>query len=68
MLLEYIKVIKLTSQHEDFQDKEIESFQDLVDELFYLYIEPLGLPEVMNYTTETFSIGRLRKNDYQDFK
>jgi hypothetical protein len=40
VLLEYIEAVKLTFQHQDFEDEEIESFQDLVDE---------GLHGVMNY-------------------
>jgi len=46
----YLKVIKLAfHQHEEFGNDEIEAFQDLVDEWFYLYIKLLGLPEVTNY-------------------
>jgi hypothetical protein len=49
MLSKYLEVIKLAFQHEDFGDEDIETFQDLVDEWFYLYIELLGLPGITNY-------------------
>jgi len=49
MLSKYLEVIKIAFQHEDFSDEEIEIFQDLVDEWFYLYVELLGLPGVTNY-------------------
>ncbi len=49
VLSKYLEVIKIAFQHEDFSDEEIEIFQDLVDEWFYLYVELLGLPGVTNY-------------------
>ncbi len=49
MLSKYLEVIKLAFQHEDFSNEDIEVFQDLVDEWYYLYIELLGLPGVTNY-------------------
>lgn len=49
MLSKYLEVIKLAFQHEDFSNEDIEVFQDLVDECYYLYIELLGLPGVTNY-------------------
>jgi len=49
MLSKYLLVIKLAFQHEEFGDEEIEAFQDLVDEWFYLYVELVGLQGVTNY-------------------
>jgi hypothetical protein len=49
MLSKYLEVIKLAFQHEDFSNEDIEVFQDLVEECYYLYIELLGLPGVTNY-------------------
>ncbi len=49
MLSKYLQVMKLAFQHEDFGNEEIEEFQDLVDEWFYLYVGLLGLPGVTNY-------------------
>jgi hypothetical protein len=49
MLSKYLEVLKIAFQHEGFLYDEIEAFQDLVDEWFYLYIELLGLPGVTNY-------------------
>jgi hypothetical protein len=49
MLSKYLHVIKLAFQHEDFGNEEIKEFQDLVNEWFYLYVELLGFPGVMNY-------------------
>jgi hypothetical protein len=50
VLSKYLEVIKIAFLHEDFSDDEIEIFQDLVDEWFYLYVELLGLPGVTNYS------------------
>jgi hypothetical protein len=49
MLSMYVHAIKLAFQHDDFGDDEIEEFQDLIDEWYYLYVEMLGLPGVTNY-------------------
>jgi hypothetical protein len=49
MLSKYLNVIRLAFQHEDFGPDEVEEFQDLVDEWFFLYVELLGLPGVTNY-------------------
>ncbi len=49
MLIKYVNVIKIAFQHKDFSDKEIEIFQDLIDEWFYEYIELVGLPGATNY-------------------
>jgi hypothetical protein len=38
MLAKYLEVLKLAFQHEEFEDpEEIELFQDVVDEWFYLF-------------------------------
>ena len=42
MLSMYVHAIKLAFQHDDFGDDEIEEFQDLIDEWYYLYVEMLG--------------------------
>jgi len=50
MLAKYLEVLKLAFQHEEFEDpEEIELFQDVVDEWFYLYVELLGFPGQTNY-------------------
>ena len=49
MLSKYLEVMKRAFQHEDFSDAEIEDFQDVVDEWFYLYVNLLGLPGITNY-------------------
>jgi hypothetical protein len=49
MLQKYLHVIWLAFQHDNFRDEEIEEFQELIDEWYYLYIELLGLPGVTNY-------------------
>ena len=50
MLAQYLEVLKLAFQHEEFEDpEEIELFQDVVDEWFYLYVELLGFPGQTNY-------------------
>lgn len=36
MLDKYLHVIWLAFQHEDFGDEEIEQFQDLIDEFFFV--------------------------------
>jgi hypothetical protein len=38
MLTKYLNVIKVSFQHKDFGDKDIEEFEYWVDEWFYLYI------------------------------
>jgi hypothetical protein len=49
MLTKYLDVMKLAFQHEEFSDEDIELFQDLIDEWFFMYIELVGLPGITNY-------------------
>ena len=36
MISKYLDVMKFAFRHEDFSDDEVEDFQDLIDEWFYL--------------------------------
>jgi hypothetical protein len=49
MLQKYIGIMKVAFQHQDFSDEDIESFQDSVDEWFYIYVELVGIQGITNY-------------------
>jgi hypothetical protein len=49
MISKYLDVMKFAFRHEDFSDDELEDFQDLIDEWFYLYVQLVGLPGITNY-------------------
>jgi hypothetical protein len=49
MLSKYLDMMKVAFQHEDFSEEDVEDFQDIVDEWFYLYVELVGLPGITNY-------------------
>jgi hypothetical protein len=49
MLTKYLGAIKIAFQHEDFEDEEVELFQNYIDECFYEYVELVGLPGITNH-------------------
>jgi hypothetical protein len=49
MLRIYMEVLTIAFQHEDFSDKDIEEFQDVIDIWYSKYVELLGMEGVSNY-------------------
>jgi hypothetical protein len=49
MISKYLDVMKFAFRHKDYSDDNVEDFQDLIDEWFYLYVQLTGLPGITNY-------------------
>lgn len=49
MLSKYTLVLSIAFRYDDFSNEDIEEFQDIVDEWYYLYVELLSVEGVSNY-------------------